>query len=317
MKRVPTYQQLLRRVRKLEKESLEHNQVEESLRLTWEFTSTVMNSLSAHIAILNGNGIILETNRAWGNFARANQIRILPDCVGVNYLKICDSAQGDSSEGARDAAAGIRAVIGGEVREFVLDYPCHSPDVKRWFYMRATPLTGPGSSRAVVSHENITPLKLAEEALRMREIELEQQKQHLEEANIALKVLLERREKDKRELENKVLSNTKELIEPCMTMLKKTSLDSQQKAYLDILESHLNEIISLFLHQLSYKNLNLTPQQIRVAGLVKDGKTTKEIAEILNISSYSVDFHRKSIREKLGLKNKGVNLRSYLLSLSS
>jgi DNA-binding CsgD family transcriptional regulator len=86
--------------------------------------------------------------------------------------------------------------------------------------------------------------------------------------------------------------------------------------YVDIIESHLDDIVAPFLHQLSSKYTDLTPAEIKVASLVKDGKTTKEIADMSNSSTAAIDFHRNNLRKKLGLKNKKTNLRSYLLSLT-
>ena len=145
--------------------------------------------------------------------------------------------------------------------------------------------------------------------------ELEVQKNSLEEINTAMKVLLKKREDDKTEIEDNILSNVKTLIEPYVNKLKRSSLPQGQQTLINILESNLNEIVSPFTRKLSSKLLNLTPSEIQVANLVKQGKTTKEMAGILNISGKTVGFHRENIRKKLGLKNKKANLRSHLLSL--
>ena len=94
-----------------------------------------------------------------------------------------------------------------------------------------------------------------------------------------------------------------------------TRLDKSQETYLEILNSNINEIVSPYLKKLSAQLQNFTPMQLQVADLVKAGKTTKEISEVLNLSDRAIEFHRNNIRNKLGLKNKKVNLRSYLLSL--
>ena len=110
--------------------------------------------------------------------------------------------------------------------------------------------------------------------------------------------------------------NVKELVLPYLKKLKMSRLDDRQKTMANILESNLNGIISPFLHTLSAKYSSLTPREIRVASLVREGKTTKEIAKLLITSTDTIDFHRKNIRRKLGLQNTKSNLRSYLLSLT-
>ncbi len=154
----------------------------------------------------------------------------------------------------------------------------------------------------------ITDRKHAEQAL-------ETQANELEEVNSALRVLLKRRDEDKRELEEKVLFNVKELVVPYVEKVKKSPLDARQMACLTILESNLNDIISPFSHRLSHKYLNLTPAEIQVANLVKQGKTSKEIAELLNLSTRTIESHRKNIRKKTGIKNTKANLRTQLLSI--
>ncbi len=157
----------------------------------------------------------------------------------------------------------------------------------------------------------------AEKTLRKREIELKGQSHHLEEVNTALRVLLKQREDDKKELGENVLSNVKELVSPYLERLKKSRLNTNQKTLINILDSNLSNMISPFISKLSSKYFNLTPGEVRVANLVKEGKTNKEIAELLCISKNTVLFHRYNIRQKLGLKNKKINLRSHLVSYDS
>ena len=282
------------------------------------FDRTLLDSLSAHIAILDRHGNILETNRAWQRFGQENEMQPQAAPVVINYLEVCDAAvKGvEEVEYARKAARGIRAVIAGQLDEFTLDYPCHSLTQRMWFYMRVMRIQSPGPYRALVSHEDITPLKLAEEKIRIRERDLEAKSQGLEEANTALKVILRQREEDKRMLEEKMVANVQQLCTPYIEKLGATRLDPRQKAYLDIIAEQLNEILSPFLQKMSSLNLVLTPTELHVASLVKAGRATKEIAEILSVTTNAVDFHRKNIRKKLGLSNRKTNLRSYLLSLS-
>lgn len=154
-----------------------------------------------------------------------------------------------------------------------------------------------------------------ERCVKERTRELEIKTNSLEETNTAMKVLLEKREEDKTDIENNVLTNVKGLILPYVQKMKKTRLDDRQKAILSIIESNLNEITSPFSRKMSLKYLNLTPQEIQIANLIEHGNSTKKIAEILNLSPRTVETHRKNIRNKIGLEGKRANLRSHLLSL--
>ena len=157
--------------------------------------------------------------------------------------------------------------------------------------------------------------KQVEDALRSKTKELKDKAMSLEEANVALKVLLKQREVDKNELEEKVLLNINQLIFPYLEKLKQRKSDAKVKAYLDILESNLNEIVSPLVRNLGSKFLRLSPTELEVSNLVQQGKTTKEIAVIMNLAQSTIDFHRNNIRAKLGLKNKKISLRTFLTSL--
>ncbi len=163
---------------------------------------------------------------------------------------------------------------------------------------------------------DVTKRKLAEESLREKDRELEIKSSSLAESNAALRVLLKQREEDKRELERNILSNIREIIMPYIEELKKSGLTTEQIIRINTIESNLKNIISPFLRNLTLNCFNLTPKEFQVANLVKEGRTTKDIAEFLNVSAGAIDFHRNSIRKKLGINCKKSNLRSFLMSLS-
>jgi PAS domain S-box-containing protein len=186
---------------------------------------------------------------------------------------------------------------------------------------------------AVLHHDTICGMvmdisvqKKAEEELRKahsqlecrvaeRTKELKRQTRHLEEANTALKVLLQKRDEDKKALEEKVLANVKELILPYVEKIKGKVTDQMQLAYLGVLESNLDDIISAFSAKLSSRYFSLTSAEIQVADLVRHGKSTKEISNLLHLSVKTVETHRMNIRKKLGLNRQKTNLHTYLLSM--
>ncbi|MCX5807194.1 MAG: PAS domain S-box protein [Proteobacteria bacterium] len=178
-----------------------------------------------------------------------------------------------------------------------------------------TKTTLKGEAVLLVYLRDTTHRNLAKEALKKRENELEIKSINLEEANIALKVLLKHREEDKKALKDTILANVQELVFPYIERLKNGHLSDNQIVYLGILETNLRDIISPFLQKMTSNYSTFTPTEIQVAGLIKNGKTSKEIAELMNISTGTIDTHRNSIRSKLDLNNKKINLRTYLLSL--
>jgi PAS domain S-box-containing protein len=155
-----------------------------------------------------------------------------------------------------------------------------------------------------------------EERVALRTEELKTKSDSLEETNTALKVLLQKRGEDKNVLEDRVLTNIRELVLPSVEKLKHTELNHAQQSYLDVLELNLQDVISPFLQRLGMKHLKFTPAEIQIANLIKQGRTTKEIANHLNLSIKTIEFHRGGIRNKLGLKKTKANLRSCLLAIN-
>ena len=145
---------------------------EEEAQRSQELQQT-LDSLSAHIAILDESGEIIAVNEVWRAFAKANGTDPRKVSEGANYLRVCDSATGLFSDVATTFAEGIKAVLSGRWESFEMEYPCHSPTERRWFMGRVTPFFGAEKSWVVVAHENITERKLAEEALQGQKVLLE------------------------------------------------------------------------------------------------------------------------------------------------
>jgi len=174
----------------------------------------------------------------------------------------------------------------------------------------------PGTKKSVASFMDITDWKDAERNLKNREKDLEIKSRNLSELNTALRVLLKQREDDREEFEEKVLSNVREFVLPYIETIKKSKLQEKDMAYVGILESNLQDIISPFSRKLSSKYMRLTPKEVQIAYLIKEGKTSKEIAEIMNVSKSAIDIHRYRLRNKLGLNNQKANLRTHLTNIA-
>ena len=164
---------------------------------------------------------------------------------------------------------------------------------------------------------DITAQKNTERILVERERELQQKNAHLEEINTALQTLVKIREQDKAEIEETLVANIHQLVDPLLVRLKASGLSERQKSYVAILEANLHEVITPFTQQIATRYLELTPAEVEVANLVKHGRKSKEIASLLNISPRTVEMHRRNIRKKLGLRNQHANLRTFLLSKST
>jgi PAS domain S-box-containing protein len=167
---------------------------------------------------------------------------------------------------------------------------------------------------------DITGRKQAETALKKAHEELEikvrERTQDLEEANIALRVLLKSRDDDRSSLEQSMLHNLHELVLPCVEKLKAGRLQERQRAVLGLLETNLRDITAPMLRALTMQHLRFTHAEISVASCIRQGKSTRDIAAQLQLSIKTVQFHRENIRRKCGLKNKKVNLKTFLASLA-
>ncbi|MRR18095.1 MAG: PAS domain S-box protein [Deltaproteobacteria bacterium] len=166
----------------------------------------------------------------------------------------------------------------------------------------------PGTSKSFSSFADITEIRNAEQ-------ELSRKSKKLEDLNTTLTVLLNKRSEDLEDTQNRILSNVKELVLPFIKMMKQTNLNQKSLSLLELIEANLKEIVSPFTNRLSTQYLNLTPKEIQIANFIREGKTSKEIAEIMNLSKSAIDVHRYRLRRKVGLNRIKTNLRNHLAGL--
>jgi len=147
------------------------------------------------------------------------------------------------------------------------------------------------------------------------QLQLELHAEELENANTALRVLLKQVNENKTDMESKVLDNFARLVKPYIDTLEANLANTPQLEYIKVIQENIKKITSAFSQKLSSSYIGLSPREIQVADLVRHGRTNKESAGVLNVSINAVEFHRNNLRRKLGIQNKKVNLRTYLLSM--
>ncbi|MEI6315712.1 MAG: PAS domain S-box protein, partial [Syntrophus sp. (in: bacteria)] len=196
-----------------------------------------------------------------------------------------------------------------------------------WAHTETTAaLDDDGTPLCRVAVINISASKQAEEELRrhreslervveVRTADLKKKGVDLEETNIALKVILQKREEGEKILETTFLDNIQKLIVPYMEELRRLNLTEPQKNCVNLIECSLRQITAPFLQNLTARFAGFTSREIQVAHMIREGKSTKEIASTFNCSTRSVEFHRDNIRKKLQLSDRKANLHAYLLGL--
>ncbi len=183
----------------------------------------------------------------------------------------------------------------------------------RWGKMRAIPVHNQHDSfSAFFVIVDKTIQKQTEENFLATQNELNIKERKLEEAYTSVQFIMEAMERKQNKLQERFICNIRELVLPFLDKLEKTPLNNNQRKLVKMTETYLERIASPFIHNLSSSYFNLTEKEIQVSALVKEGKTSKEIAELLNLSQRAIDFHRGRIRDKLGLKNKSCNLQMLL-----
>jgi PAS domain S-box-containing protein len=254
----------------------ERKRAEQAVRESERFALGTLNALDSNIAILDENGEILSVNSAWRAFAFENMRNPLDVFEGVNYLAVCDAARGGWSEGAAAFAAGIRAVMAGELESYTQEYPCHSPSEQRWFVGKVTRFRGGGPVRAVVTHTDITERKLAEKktAASLREKE----------------VLL-------KEVHHRVKNNMQVISSLIGLQTNYLEKGANVRAALDAMQNRIKSMA--FVHERLYQSDNLARIDFREYVITLASSV---------FQSYSMEQERVGLRLEIGALALGIDL---------
>jgi len=292
--------------KRLEKARTElENRVEErtaELRKTTEQLNALMNATTDTVSLIDLKGYVVAANAVTAKRLGTTQDQLLG--TFVYDLMPPSVARSRKAIANRVVKTGKPHRFEDERGGIVLDstvYPVFDKDGK--------------VVQLAIYAKNITKQVKAYQELKEKEKDLEEKTSLLYDANTALKIMLQKSSENRKEVEEEILAVLKKRIAPYISKLKQCNLDMEMRDSVHMLESNLKEIVSPFSRKLSFEYINLTPKEIQVANLIRKGKATKEISQILSLTRGTVDTHRNNIRKKLDLKNKKVTLKTYLMSL--
>jgi PAS domain S-box-containing protein len=274
-------------------------QVEEKLRSSEERNRLILQTATSGFWCLDMNGHILQVNEAYCRMSGYSEQELLT-------MKVADL---EAAETSADITAHLRKIIAHGVDNFE---SVHRRKDGSTFPVEVSSTYNPVEGGLFFGFiRDIARRKEGQMILEESRDRLRVRSQELDEMNSALKVLLKQREKDKQDLEQSVLANVKQFVLPYIEKLKKRKT-GEDAAYLNIIEANLHEIISSFAKTMSGKFSKLTPQELIVVNLIKEGRQNKDISEMLHASIYTIKAHRRNIRKKLNLAREKTNLRTFL-----
>ncbi|MBW2364960.1 MAG: PAS domain S-box protein [Deltaproteobacteria bacterium] len=288
-------------------------QAEKALNESRYMLQTVLDSIPAAVFWKDQNLIYLGGNRTW---LATTGINSSEEVAGKSDYDLPWSKEESDSFREND-----RRIMKSGIPEYDIIEPyLRSNGTQAWAKTNKVPLRDTEGKIVGIlgTYEDITERKNAEDALKeaknVLEIKVLERTSELDEVNTALKVLIKNRDMYAKEMEDKIRFEIHEIVTPNLDKLKKSKLNNNQRMLIEVIKNKINQVTVDFDVGILNKHLTLTPSEIKVANLIKHGKTNKEIAKLHNSSVRTVESHRASIRRKIGIKNKKMSIRSYLMN---
>ena len=267
---------------------------EQALLLNEAFTRGILNSLSAHVCVLDKEGVILRTNDAWKEFARSSLDRTVAGVdVGQNYLDVCRRAIAGGESIAQIALGGIEAVLAGSEPSFSREYACHSPEEKRWFLMLVTPLKG--AQGVVISHTDISRRVRIELELEKHLVKLSEKQKELESLTAKL---IEAQEEERKRIARELHDDFNQRLAALSV-----ELESMERTPIAQPESVARQLVGVRLqvgqlsddlHDLAYR---LHPSLLEHVGL--EVAARDHVAEFAKRTGLPVTFTARAVPERL------------------
>lgn len=306
MRKNQTYDIVIRKAYEMQNQSFEGEFPDQAKLWKEILSSGTADQLPVGVALMDRNFVLLNSNELYKNYIETYSYYTEKEAMGMEFFDVFTSDRSFFIDVLKSVRDDIRQFTDSE-RQLSLSIR----DMSGFSYWDAKVIPIKDDFKEVVGIILFTV-----DVTRRVEINrlLSEQRDEISELKSALRTVMKLRQEDQVLLEQKIAANIKHIIDPFISNLRKHNLTPDLANNIDGIEFGINNFVSEFSSLCKNEKYSLTPKEIQVAAMIKMGRTTKDIAESFHISPSSIDFHRKNIRSKLDLKNKKINLQSYLIS---
>ncbi|MBP7652000.1 PAS domain S-box protein [Candidatus Dependentiae bacterium] len=267
----------------------------------------ILNAISDPISVIDTNMFILKTNRNCDKMWKESKPLTGKKCYSVfhNSSEVCDWCPA------------IETLNTGKINSTIIPIPDLS-SVKKWIEIKTWPLEDKDKriTGAIVYAKDITDSKKFVNELIINKNQLERKVKErgfeLENKNNAFREILSQLEMEKNEVKRQVLNNIEEFVLPIVRKIE-SEISENQKELIKLLNTNLKNVTDKFGSKLNNLTEQLTPRELEICNMIKNGLRSEEISKTIGISVKTVERHRFNIRKKIGIYEKGINLATYLI----